>query len=322
MAEVVTYADLRFAKSAPPEKSRPPPGDACGEAGDDGELTYENVPAAPNRQPRSPDPTASPGDVRRRLWPGVPLALLVACLFLLATCLGLGVRYWQVSGQLRRASQRHTAESGALALRLGSQEQNLTHSLAELSRAQAELSATSLALQLSWQVGNSTRQELEQVQRGLASLQEEKSQAVRELEEARSCQRTGCCPQGWTPFRWKCLWVSSKRTTWEGARRDCENRQAQLLVLKPWDAHTIQEALATPNRLQSDEFWVGLRKMDRQWCWIDGSRFTGTLEPGYYYYHHYYAKVSQGILTKENSDSNPLQYVCETVARPFPEMPI
>lgn len=54
----------------------------------------------------------------------------------------------------------------------------------------------------------------------------------------------GCCPRGWTLFRWKCLWASSERKRWKQSKLDCEGRSSRLLVLpKPWSARELWEAV-------------------------------------------------------------------------------
>nr|XP_056705080.1 B-cell differentiation antigen CD72-like [Euleptes europaea] len=244
MAEAVTYAALRFAKS-PPGQSRPPPGPADGPLrssppaeASDGELTYENLsPSA--RDPRRPPRLSLPGALPRRIWSAAPLALLAAGLFLAATCIGLGVRYWQVSQQLQRASQRHAAESSALAHRIGGQDKNLTWSSQQLSRAKAELADTWLALQQCLQAANSTQRQLEEEQKKKANVTQELEATKRVLDRARLCQQTDCCPLGWKLFNQKCLRLSSERKTWEGSKQDCAHQGAQLLILKPWDAATF-----------------------------------------------------------------------------------
>ncbi|XP_054842585.1 B-cell differentiation antigen CD72-like [Eublepharis macularius] len=246
MAEAVTYADLRFAKGAP-RKSRPPADGPAASPADDGEgeLTYENCPPA---RTRPQQPPRAPGPGRRRRGRVPLLALLGSCLFLLATCLALGVRYRQVSGELQRASQRHAAESGALGQRIGSREEELERSLGQLDQARAELSATRLALWESWRAGNGTQRRLEEE---LTLLQRGKEEATRQLEEARrvlkqvaSCQKNHCCPTGWKLFSEKCLWVSTAWKTWEGSKRECESQSSQLLMLKPRDAGNRHDAAA------------------------------------------------------------------------------
>ncbi|XP_054842587.1 B-cell differentiation antigen CD72-like [Eublepharis macularius] len=316
MAEAVTYADLRFAKGAP-RKSRPPadgpaapPADGSeGEGEGEGELTYENCPPArpSHQQPgeagqgapagaalrRTPDePPLSPAGPGRRRRGRVPLlALLGSCLVLGATCLALGVRYGQVSGELQRASQRHAAESGALGQRIGSREEELERSLGQLDQARAELNATRLALWESWRAGNGTQRQLEQERRwarsNLTVLQRDKEEATRqlvetkrELERATSCQKINCCPTGWKLFNQKCLWISWNKKTWGKSKQDCESQSSQLLILEPWDDGIICNAAVIMTVLQSDRFWIGLEKtwthhQEWGWRWVDGSRYEG-----------------------------------------------
>ncbi|XP_054842795.1 killer cell lectin-like receptor subfamily F member 1 isoform X2 [Eublepharis macularius] len=107
-------------------------------------------------------------------------------------------------------------------------------------------------------------------------LQRDKEEATRQLVEATSCQRIGCCPNGWTLFRWKCLWVSNEWKAWEDSKRDCERQSSQLLILKPWDAGTLGDAAGITSLLQSNEFWIGLKgTYNWFWYWVDGSLYAG-----------------------------------------------
>ncbi|KAJ7335107.1 hypothetical protein JRQ81_013048 [Phrynocephalus forsythii] len=154
MSQGVTYADLRFVRSPPEAKKRSPP-----------------------------------AGLGRWTWP-LALALLGACLFLLAGAIGLGIRYWQVSRQLQQASEGHSAEWEALAESISSKE-------GQLDEARAELGFTRLTLQGCWTAGNSTQERLQGLERELrlakdqlAVLQEEKNR-MEELNRARSCQQRG-----------------------------------------------------------------------------------------------------------------------------------
>uniref|UniRef100_A0ACB8EP24 Uncharacterized protein n=1 Tax=Sphaerodactylus townsendi TaxID=933632 RepID=A0ACB8EP24_9SAUR len=267
MAEAVTYADLRFAPSRP---ARPAP-DEVG----DGELTYENF--SPSAQdPRRPTTGAQAAarPCRLPLCSAAPLALLGAGLVLLAACVGLGVRYGQVSQELQRASRRQEAESSRLAGTISGQERNLT-------RAQADLDATRRALWHSWQAGNDTRRQLERELRAARSnltlLQREKDDANRQLEDAASCRQIGCCPPGWKLFRWRCLWVSDAWETWERSRQNCDTGGARLLVFKGWNAATVWEAIGGRGHLQATELWIGLTGQkiswnEWSWYWLDCCR--------------------------------------------------
>ncbi|XP_062995850.1 B-cell differentiation antigen CD72-like [Elgaria multicarinata webbii] len=246
MSQRVTYADLRFARS--------PPGKIQQEEASEGELTYENLQGAQPRDEKTPSSSEPPKGQSRRTW-HVVLALVGTCAFLLATTVGFGVRYWQVSRQLQRASQVHVANSSLLERRIDAKEASLGQCQRWLHEAEEVLNSTREALGESWAAENRTRAQLEQregklrqANLSLARLQQEKGDLQRRLEwqllHAASCQRIGCCPHGWMLFRWKCLHFSSDRKTWEESKNYCHWRSYQLLVLKdPWNAEDLWAAV-------------------------------------------------------------------------------
>nr|XP_028605230.1 B-cell differentiation antigen CD72-like [Podarcis muralis] len=184
----------------------------------------------------------------RRTWYAI-LALLATCLFLLATAIGLGVRYGQLSQQLQRESQNHAAQSNLLAQRLDTLEESLSSSQELLRKAERDLRLTRKALEESWRDGNRTQRQLgdqvRQADLNLTHLKHEKEQVERALGEATSCQQMGCCPHGWKIFRWKCLWVSpsSERKSWGNSKEACQARSSQLLILKPWSARELWDGV-------------------------------------------------------------------------------
>ncbi|XP_077792730.1 B-cell differentiation antigen CD72 [Podarcis muralis] len=259
MAQDVTYADLQFVKT-PPERSQekgtwsqvdqirmPPsmtdPSAPLPEPGE-GELTYENVQGPPCQGERNPTATEGTKESDRRTWYAI-LALLAACLFLLSTAIGLGVRYWQVSRQLQQATEDGTA----LEQRMGSQEDSLAQTQAQLEEAKEGLHSTNGTLWSCLAAENRTQEQLRQANQSLMLTQKEKEklqqqldQTMKSIEDTKSCQNIGCCPRGWNLFRWKCLWISEEMKTWEESRKACEAMSSQLLVLKPWSAKELWDA--------------------------------------------------------------------------------
>ncbi|XP_034297795.1 B-cell differentiation antigen CD72 isoform X2 [Pantherophis guttatus] len=261
MAGDLTYADLRFARS-PPEKSH-------GEEPNDGELTYENfqVPRGLEKEAAECGPLKNTPELpcwatschRWRPVTNRPmLGALALCLFLLATNITLGVQYLQASRQLQQASRDHAAKSHILGERTHHLQAGLEESWhllrlteQELNSTKKELNSTKVALWQSQAAENQTRWKLQrqelllgQANSSLALLQREKASLETHLSQATSCRQIGCCPRGWTLFRWKCLWASSERKTWSESKLDCERKSSRLLVLpKPWSARELWEAV-------------------------------------------------------------------------------
>ncbi|XP_062984881.1 B-cell differentiation antigen CD72-like [Elgaria multicarinata webbii] len=345
-----------------PEGSEPPQGSPprclltpspLPEAGHDGELTYENI-QGPRAQEEKAlgSPKGTPGSDRRTWYAAV--AVLGTCLFLLATTIGLGVRTWKVSQQLQQASHEHVAESSILTQRIEAKEGSLAQTQLRLDQAEAELSSTRLALHESWAAGNETLQQLQlredslrRMSDNLARVSQEKGEQLRQLEgklreaadtlareqqvrekteadlrQATSCQQMGCCPDGWKLFRWKCLWISTDQKTWADSKASCKSEQSQLLILKPWSARELWDAVLVnyaQHYPQSYGYWIGLNKT---WpskftskyilLWDDGSRYEGTEKPLGNYYDDF-IKIHNGAL--EYGWRNTLQqYICEKAA--------
>ncbi|XP_053158986.1 B-cell differentiation antigen CD72-like [Hemicordylus capensis] len=323
MSHGITYADLRFAK-APLEESQPPL------AHPEEDLTYENI-QLPRPQEEEEGPPRSAGGAakasHRRAGYAALAAVLGACLFLLATSIGFGVRYWQVSRQLQQASRAHERERKAQAQRIGAQEGGLERSQQLLREAEMRLSSTRAALWESWEAGNRTRRRLEEQLEAVAQVQQQRQETGRRLNEteakwqqATSCQQRGCCPCGWKLFRWKCLWISQEKETWANSRWACHEKSAQLLIVKkPWDAVGGKDAeILEP----SNGYWIGLYKISssRKWVWVDGSGYEGTLSSSY---HSTYGALINGRLSGQASRES-YHYICEKPAEdpgppdPFP----
>ncbi|XP_033020580.1 B-cell differentiation antigen CD72-like [Lacerta agilis] len=205
MSQDVTYADLRFVR-APPEKSQekgtqsqldqirmppsvPHPLSPLPDPSE-GELTYENIQGPPCQEERTPTPTEGTKESDRRTWYAI-LALLAACLFLLSTAIGLGVRYWQVLQQLQQANEG----GSTLERRIGSQEGSLAQTRVQLEEAKEELHSTNGTLWNCWAAGNRTQGRLREANESLMRTQQEKDavqqqldQTMKSLEEAESCQ--------------------------------------------------------------------------------------------------------------------------------------
>ncbi|CAM5153062.1 unnamed protein product [Natator depressus] len=290
MAQSVVYADLKFVKAPVGSSVCSRSQEAAPADEEEAELTYENI------------QLAQPGEVRRGQgaeqskepwWSTryLPLGLLGTCLFLLATTIGLGVRYWQVSQHLQQASRAHEAESSHLSQQVSTKgatlaqtARELEQARQELEQARRELEQARRELELMRQEENSTQEQLRQreatlegTKEELARVQEEKREIKEKLNQTESalssirpCEQTGCCPADWVLYRGKCLFVSKEEKTWEESKKDCERNSARLLITKSWDSW--------PNFLKNTDvpYWIGLvrnKESQWQWKWVDNSPF-------------------------------------------------
>lgn len=55
--------------------------------------------------------------------------------------------------------------------------------------------------------------------------------AVEVEKEAETVQEMGC-PRGWLLFASRCYYVSSRRTSWDESRQDCQQRGSDLVVIE------------------------------------------------------------------------------------------
>uniref|UniRef100_A0A8D0HHX4 C-type lectin domain-containing protein n=1 Tax=Sphenodon punctatus TaxID=8508 RepID=A0A8D0HHX4_SPHPU len=287
---------------------------------DDGELTYENVQEAQARVSRnrsSTEPGAEPvADRRLQI---AALVLLGACLFLLASAIGLGVRDRQVSQQLQQATQAHAAESSSLARSISTKEESLQRAETQLESAGQELNRTQGALQECREAENRTwgqlqqkEEELERTQSELERAEKEKGDIQAELQKALSCEQRGCCPTGWELYRWKCLFVSAERKNWQESKEACERKSSQLAIAKSWGP-------VLPSFLQGGDvsYWFGLRAewrlQHRSWRWIDNTSYTGTMDIWW----NDCGKVTQEKVISAKCYTVS-RYICEKPASPSP----
>ncbi|CAM4553869.1 unnamed protein product [Lepidochelys olivacea] len=291
MAQSVVYADLKFVKAPVGSSVCSRAREAAPADEEEAELTYENI------------QLAQPGEVRRGQgaeqskaepwWSTryLPLGLLGTCLFLLATTIGLGVRYWQVSQHLQQASRAHEAESSRLSQQVSTKGATLAQTARELEQTARELAQTARELgqarrelELMRQEENSTQEQLrereaalEGTKEELARVQEEQREIKEKLNQTESalssirpCEQTGCCPAQWVLYRGKCLFISKEKVNWQKSKEECELNSARLLITKYW--------WTMPNFLKNTnvQYWIGLVRNEEsqwQWQWVDNSPF-------------------------------------------------
>ncbi|KAM3823924.1 asialoglycoprotein receptor 1-like isoform 3-T3 [Vipera latastei] len=79
----------------------------------------------------------------------------------------------------------------------------------------------------------------------------------------------GCCPRGWRLFQQSCYWLSSAQKSWNEAKQDCEDKQAQLVIITSrLEREFVFRFTKTHN------VWIGLKFNGRTWKWLDGTPYT------------------------------------------------
>ncbi|XP_026232138.1 C-type lectin domain family 4 member M-like isoform X2 [Anabas testudineus] len=78
------------------------------------------------------------------------------------------------------------------------------------------------------------------------------------------------CPAGWKIFGCSCYFLSSKSGSWTTAQEDCENKEADLVVIDSAEEQTFLLGFTNVDT------WIGLtdREKENTWKWIDGSPLT------------------------------------------------
>uniref|UniRef100_A0A3Q0SUB2 C-type lectin domain-containing protein n=1 Tax=Amphilophus citrinellus TaxID=61819 RepID=A0A3Q0SUB2_AMPCI len=75
------------------------------------------------------------------------------------------------------------------------------------------------------------------------------------------------CPAGWSMFSCSCYLLSERSDSWDAARKDCRDREADLVVI---DSFEEQNFLKT---ITNEHTWIGLNdnEQEGQWKWVDGT---------------------------------------------------
>ncbi|XP_061534800.1 CD209 antigen-like protein E [Phycodurus eques] len=74
------------------------------------------------------------------------------------------------------------------------------------------------------------------------------------------------CPQGWLQFSGSCYYISSQRRSWDNSRRDCLQRDADLVII---DSRQEQAFLTGFTKAT----WIGMSDRDHEgiWIWVNGT---------------------------------------------------
>ncbi|XP_060540657.1 asialoglycoprotein receptor 1-like isoform X3 [Pantherophis guttatus] len=137
------------------------------------------------------------------------------------------------------------------------------------------------------------------------------------IEMKSNGSKSGCCPRGWVNFRSSCYWTTQSTDTWQGAKKDCEDKKAHLVILNSAD-----ETDFVKRHRQGSNTWIGLTDSSGDWKWVDGSAYSvdpkdwDVGQPDHWYGHgsgggEDCAHIISNGLWNDNVCSRMFPWVCE-----------
>ncbi|XP_063806483.1 asialoglycoprotein receptor 1-like isoform X2 [Pseudophryne corroboree] len=79
------------------------------------------------------------------------------------------------------------------------------------------------------------------------------------------------CSIDWSHYAMSCYYLSRRIRTWDGAKKDCEDKKAHLVVI------TSAEEQEFIGRMTRDiRTWIGLTDQDGSWKWVDGTSYDSS----------------------------------------------
>ncbi|KAM4633041.1 uncharacterized protein ACJ7VT_015130 [Polymixia lowei] len=78
------------------------------------------------------------------------------------------------------------------------------------------------------------------------------------------------CRHAWTRFRGSCYYISTSSRSWQGARQDCQDRGADLVIINSKEEQTFIAKFY-------ERTWIGLsdKQVEGEWKWVDGTDLVG-----------------------------------------------
>ncbi|XP_065146244.1 C-type lectin domain family 4 member A-like [Paramisgurnus dabryanus] len=114
----------------------------------------------------------------------------------------------------------------------------------------------------------------------------------------------------WIYYNLSFYYISTERRTWSDSRRDCEQREANLLIINNKEEQEFVQN-ATSGRFN---YWIGLSKEGGVWKWVDGTTlklsFWINRDPGSYSQN--FAVISSSGWANRSCDFTT-RWICEKI---------
>ncbi|XP_069057993.1 C-type lectin domain family 2 member B-like isoform X1 [Pleurodeles waltl] len=94
------------------------------------------------------------------------------------------------------------------------------------------------------------------------------------LQDLRLSASLPPCPKDWIWTNGACYFFSNEKNNWNKSQEFCASHDGTLAIIL--DQHTLD----TIRRYKTiDNSWIGLRRRDGVWLWVNGTLFSGSLLP-------------------------------------------
>ncbi|XP_038839147.1 CD209 antigen-like protein E, partial [Salvelinus namaycush] len=97
-------------------------------------------------------------------------------------------------------------------------------------------------------------------------LQTSYNNLTKERDQLQTSNKYATCPQDWKKSCCSCYYISPDEKTWDDSRKDCQEREANLVIIDSREEQTLIKAF---NR----RAWFGLTDIEVEgtWRWVDGT---------------------------------------------------
>uniref|UniRef100_A0A9J8DLA3 C-type lectin domain-containing protein n=1 Tax=Cyprinus carpio carpio TaxID=630221 RepID=A0A9J8DLA3_CYPCA len=114
-------------------------------------------------------------------------------------------------------------------------------------------------------------------------------------------------PFKWIYYNFSFYYISSERKSWSDSSRDCQQRGADLVIINSSKEQDFLQKIAV-----SDQYWIGLGKMEGEWKWIGGTIMANGYWSSHYLhsYGSYCALMTSSGWIADRCDSNK-KWICK-----------
>ncbi|XP_043332249.1 uncharacterized protein LOC122446300 isoform X2 [Cervus canadensis] len=164
---------------------------------------------------------------------------------------------------LRTGFSNFTSNTTAEVQALNSQGGNLQEMITSLK---AEVESHKQELQAGWR--SNWKNSKQQLAKNLNSLT-----CKMDALKSNFSQNTACCPANWLEHEGRCYWFSSLGKPWPEAEKDCQLKNAHLVVINSREEQDFIQANLRPYFT-----CMGLSDPDGVWKWVDGSDYETNIK--------------------------------------------